>query len=78
VAETPGLKLEHGTPDTNLIWIEVEPRLGTAADIAGKLRAQGILVSALGPQIIRACTHLDMNRTQVDRVAQAVRGLAMA
>ena len=75
VAETPGLKLEHGTPDTNLIWIEVEPKLGTAAEVAGRLRAQGILVSALGPQIIRACTHLDLNRSQVERVAQAVRAL---
>ena len=78
VADTPGLQLEFGPPETNLIWIVVEPRLGTAAAIAATLREQGVLVSALGPQVLRACTHLDVSKPQIERAAQTVRRLAKA
>ena len=73
VAETAGLSLEFGPPETNLVWIVVDPRLGSAATVAATLRQKGILVSALGPQILRACTHLDVKREHVERAAQALR-----
>lgn len=76
VRATPGLRLEVELVATNLVWFEVDPRLGTATALSERLRAQGILVSALGPQVLRACTHLDLNRAQVERAAQAIRALA--
>jgi threonine aldolase len=77
VEETDGLRLESGPVETNLVWIAVEPRLGTAADIAARLRAQGVLVSALGPQVLRACTHLDVSRQDVEIAAEALRRVAV-
>ncbi len=62
VEQTEGLSLESGPVETNLVWIRVDPALGTAPDVAARLRADGVLVSALGPQVLRACTHLDVSR----------------
>lgn len=76
VEETPGLRLESGPVETNLVWITVDPALGPAADLASRLRASGVLVSPLGPQVLRACTHLDISRAQTETAAEAIRRLA--
>lgn len=78
VVETDGLKLESGPVETNLVWIEVDPSLGTAQDVAARLRAEGVFVSPLGPQILRACTHLDVSREQVEFAADRLRALPKA
>ena len=76
VEATPGLGLESGPVETNLVWVKVDPKLGTAAEIAGRLKEQGILVSALGPDVFRAVTHLDASREDVERAAEAIRRFA--
>ncbi len=73
VEDTPGLSLETGPVETNLVWISVDPTLGTARSIADQLKADGVLVSVLGPQVIRACTHLDVSRGDVQQAAGALR-----
>jgi threonine aldolase len=75
VVETEGLSLESGRVETNLVWISVAPSLGTAADLSARLRGEGVLVSALGPRVLRACTHRDVSRAQVELAAQAIRRL---
>ncbi len=76
VEATPGLSLEWGPVETNLVWIAVDPGLGTAATLAGRLRDRGVLMSALGPQVLRACTHLDVDRSQVDEASEALVAIA--
>ena len=75
VTETKGLRLESGRVETNLIWVTVDPELGTAQEVAARLRAEGVLVSALGPNVLRACTHLDVSRTQAGVAADKIRAL---
>ncbi len=75
VEETEGLSLESGPVETNLVWIAVDPALGTAAEVVSRLRSQGVLISALGPQVVRACTHLDVSREECVRAAAAIRGI---
>ena len=70
VKQTAGLTLEQGEVETNLVWIKVDPSLGTAREVADRLREQGILVSALGAQVIRACTHLDVSKADATRAAE--------
>ena len=76
VGETPGLSLESGPVETNLVWIAVDPGLGTAREVAAKLKERGLLASALGPQILRACTHLDVSREETLKAAEILRGVA--
>ncbi len=71
--EIDGLALESPTVETNLVWIKVAPALGTAAEIAGRLRNEGVLVSALGLHVLRACTHLDVSRADVESAARLLR-----
>jgi threonine aldolase len=76
VTETEGLSLESGPVETNLVWIAVDPALGTAAELAGRLRAAGVFVAPLGPQVLRACTHLDVTRADVEYAAEQIRRVA--
>jgi threonine aldolase len=76
VQESKGLSLESGPVETNLVWITVDPALGTAKEVADRLRAEGVLVSALGPQTLRACTHLDVSPEDANRAAEVLRRVA--
>jgi len=78
VEEAEGLSLEHGPVETNLVWIDVDPALGTAREVADRLREAGVLVSVLGPQVVRACTHLDVSESDARKAADAFRRLGRA
>jgi threonine aldolase len=73
IADSPGLRLEPPEVDTNLVWFEVEPELGTAKQLAAALKERGVLVHASGPRAVRACTHLDVSRRQAERAAEVIR-----
>ena len=70
---TEGFALESGPVETNLVWVRVDPTLGTAADVVAYLRTRGILVAALGSQVIRACTHLDLTRQDIAYATSVIR-----
>ncbi|MFO0841339.1 MAG: low-specificity L-threonine aldolase [Gemmataceae bacterium] len=72
VAQTPGLRLQSEV-QTNLIFFEIDPDLGTAADVVARLAEQGVGVMATGPQTIRAVTHLDVSAAQSERAAAVIR-----
>ncbi len=61
---------EHGVranpPTTNIVMIDTEQ---PAIEIASRLRERGILVSVFGPTRLRAVTHLDVTRADVERAA---------
>ncbi len=73
VKDTPGLRLEPAEVDTNLVWFSVDPTLASAKDIAMRLKENGVLVHAAGPQKLRACTHLDVSQAQAERAADTLR-----
>jgi threonine aldolase len=73
VADTPGLTLEPAEVDTNLIWFRVDPAVGTAKEIAARLKQNGVLIHAAGPHKLRACTHLDVSKAQAERAAETLR-----
>ena len=75
IRDVPGLRLTPPEVETNLVWFEVDPALGTARDVADRLKAKGVLVAALGKNVVRAVTHLDASREQCERAAAAIRGL---
>ena len=73
IADTPGLRLDPPEVETNLVWFEVDPDLGTARAVATALKQRGVLVHAAGPQALRACTHLDVSAAQAERAAEIIR-----
>jgi threonine aldolase len=78
IREIEGLELYPAEIDTNIVIFKVHPRFGTAAEFATILKAEGLLVFAVGPQLIRAVTHLDVSRSDVDDAAIILRAAAEA
>lgn len=69
IAEIPGLKIRLDAVETNLVFFEIDPQLGTAADLAARMRERGVRLGALGTHLIRGCTHLDVTREQIQKAA---------
>ena len=75
IADTPGLRLTPPEVETNLVWVYVEPEMGSVKEVAARLKQQGVLVHASGPKF-RACAHLDVSREQAEEAADVIRALA--
>ncbi len=71
-AATDGFALESGPVMTNLVWVKIDPSVGTAAEVAAYLRSRNILVTVIGAQVIRACTHLDVSREETEYAAGVI------
>ncbi|MBU0641103.1 MAG: low-specificity L-threonine aldolase [Planctomycetes bacterium] len=75
VAELPGIRLNPAEVETNIIIFEVDRRLGTAADFVQRLRERGVWVLPTEPQRVRAVTHLDVSREQIESAIGVFRDL---
>lgn len=71
LAEIPGLTIPLRV-ETNMVFLDLEPRLGTAARMCERLKAHGVCMLPTGPQRIRAVCHLDVNRAQIERAIGVV------
>ncbi|MBL8765377.1 MAG: aminotransferase class I/II-fold pyridoxal phosphate-dependent enzyme [Phycisphaerae bacterium] len=71
LARVPGLSLAYEV-ETNMVFVEVEPRLGSAADVCQRLKGLGVLALPNAPTRIRFVCHLDVSAEQVDRAAELV------
>ncbi len=69
VATLDGCAVDLATVQTNLVMIDV----ADAPAFADAMRARGVLVSPFGPQRIRAVTHLDVSRDDIDAAIEAAR-----
>jgi threonine aldolase len=59
--------------DTNIVIFAVDPKLGTANEFATALKQRGLLMLSVGPNLIRAVTHLDLNGDDVERAGEILR-----
>src|SRR4029079_12844581 len=76
IRHAPGLALDPEYVDTNIVFFKVDEELGTAAAFCARLRDEGVWMMALGPQRIRAVTHLDVSREQALQAAKILRDVA--
>jgi threonine aldolase len=76
VRHSPGLRLDPDFIDTNIVIFEIDPELGTAAAFSARLRDQGVWMNATAPQRMRAVTHLDVSREQVQHAAKILQETA--
>lgn len=71
-----GLAVVGESVDTNIVIFRVDPALGTAAEFCEKLKAAGLLMLAIGPQQVRAVTHLDVSAADTDRACEILAAVA--
>jgi threonine aldolase len=76
LCQIPGITINPAEVETNIVIFTIDPRLGTGATFAAKLKEAGVWMLANGPQKVRAVTHLDVSREQIEealvRIGQCV------
>jgi threonine aldolase len=78
IAELPGVRLDPDTVETNIIIFEVDAQLGSAPQFVERLRKHDVWMLPTGPTKVRAVTHLDVSREQIDRAIEVFRELCFA
>lgn len=78
IADVPGIRLELAPEaiPTNMVFFLVDPTSGDAPSVAAQLAARGVRVIPMGPQRLRAVTHLDVDETAIDTAIAAIRARA--
>ncbi|MCA9245190.1 MAG: low-specificity L-threonine aldolase [Phycisphaerales bacterium] len=66
IADLDGIDLDPATVQTNIVIFRVDPKRASAADFAARLGEGGVRVIPTGPDTIRAVTHLDVSRDDIE------------
>jgi threonine aldolase len=73
LAALNGIRIDPATVETNLIYFALEPDSGyDATRFCEALRERGVRMGALGPNLVRAVTHLDVSSADIDVALAAV------
>jgi threonine aldolase len=59
-------------PETNIVMMDVEKAGMGAGDVVNKLKTHGVLMVEFTPTRVRAVTHMDVTRADVERAADAL------
>ena len=82
LANIDGLSVDPESIQTNIVFFEVDDKLGTAAELIAALNRHGVLVSYPGKQSIRMVTHRHISPGDIEealsRTSAAVRELQSA
>ncbi len=77
LAEVPGVTIDPGTVETNILIIKIDKaRFGDAPAFVARLGERGVLVNAAGADSIRLVTHADVGDADVSRAVETFRELA--
>ena len=78
IANLPGVAVALDAVETNIVFFDVAGSGADAATIEARLAERGVRIGAMGPSLMRAVTHLDVSRTQVEAAAAALRYIVVA
>ena len=68
----PGIQLDKGSPNTNMVYIKIDQALGVDANaFQARLRSQGILVGVTGPYHFRLVCHYWISDENIKNVVDA-------
>ena len=70
-----GITCEPNLTDTNLVFSNVDKRLGSGEEFCRRLAEHGVLSEALDAQRIRFVTHLDVTLEEVQNAIQITQSL---
>ena len=70
LAAVPGLSVDTTRLQSNIVMVDLDPRLPSAKELVARLAARGVLCFSFGPRRLRLVTHLDVSRAQCESAAQ--------
>ncbi|MCX7827384.1 MAG: low specificity L-threonine aldolase, partial [Verrucomicrobiae bacterium] len=74
-AQIPGIALNPDEVDTNIVIFDINGLRLTAPQFIERALTRGVRFSMTGPTTVRAVTHLDISRRQIDQTLRIVRAL---
>jgi threonine aldolase len=72
LASMKNVMIQPAEVETNILYFDVSRAERTAQEVAGALRAKGILVLPTAKTRIRCVTHLDVSFAEIDRAVQEI------
>ena len=76
IAGLPGVGLDPNSVDTNIVIFDIAATGLNAPDIADRTLADhGVRLCPLSPTVIRAVTHLDVDRAGIDTAIEALQSV---
>ncbi len=73
IADMPGVTVDLGAVETNIVYFDVDPAIATAQQLGDALRESNVWISAFGPQRARAVTCLEVTREGIDYAIAVLR-----
>ena len=74
LAELDGVRLDKGSPNTNMVYIELDPALGISAETCHRaLAEEGVLVGITGPRHFRLVCHYWIKSEDIPVILSAFR-----
>jgi threonine aldolase len=73
LASLPGLNVDLDRVETNIVLIDIAPSGRSTEEVLADLRREGVLLVPFGPTTLRAVTHLDVDREDIERAVDAFR-----
>ncbi|HEX3698079.1 MAG TPA: GntG family PLP-dependent aldolase [Polyangia bacterium] len=70
LGKLPGLTVDTARLHSNIVMVDLDPRLPPAKALSARLHARGVLCFPFGPRRLRLVTHLDVSRAQCERAAE--------
>jgi threonine aldolase len=71
--EMPGVTIDRAAVETNIVYFDVAPETGSAAELTAALQAEGVWMLPIAPQRVRAVTHLDVAREGIEHAITVLR-----
>jgi threonine aldolase len=75
LAKTPGLRVDLGSVQTNIVIVRVDRGPAATEELVKGCAARKIKVHAMGPAAIRCVTHKDVDAEDISRALEAFREL---
>ena len=72
LARIPGIQVDAGLVDTNIVVFDISATGLVPADVSAHLRGRGVLMNAINQRCLRAVTHYDVDRAQCAQALAAV------
>ena len=72
IAEIDGLDIDVNAVETNIIYFHVRKPDLTVPLLLDRLKVEGVLMLGTGPTSIRAVTHLDVTKEDIDRAIEVL------
>ena len=73
LAELPGISLNPDEVETNIVIHDISETGRPAREVADDLLAHGLRMSVVNPSRLRAVTHLDISRRDVEEALRIVK-----